>query len=91
MMKHLKFLIGFILLVLTALASFGTFSLPRVEKGDSDRFSAERASKHIEVMSKVPHSVEHPVERAQVRRYLYDILEDMGGEPEIHEYDSIKF
>lgn len=90
-MKHLKFLIGFILLVLTALASFGTFSLPRVEKGDSDRFSAERASKHIEVMSKVPHSVEHPVERAQVRRYLYDILEDMGGEPEIHEYDSVKF
>lgn len=90
-MKRLKFLIGFALVFFTLWVSFGNLSLPKSKGGDADSYSAVRASQHIEVISKEPHSVEHPVERAKVRNYLYDKLVEMGGEPQVQEFDSIEF
>lgn len=90
-MKHLKFLFGFALLVFALAVSFGHLSLPKSEGLDSDRFSAQRASEYIKVISSEPHSVEHPQARAKVRNYLYDKLVQLGGNPEIHEFDSVKF
>lgn len=90
-MKQFKFLIGFALVIFTLWVSFGHLSIPAPNGVDSDSYSAERASKYIEVISAEPHSVEHPVERAKVRKYLYDRLVEMGGEPEVHEFDSIEF
>lgn len=90
-MKHLKFLFGFALLVFALAVSFGHLSLPKSEGLDSDRFSAQRASEYIKVISSEPHSVEHPQAREKVRNYLYDKLVQLGGSPEIHEFDSVKF
>ena len=90
-MKKIKFLFGFLLVILVLFVSFGHFSLPSPKGLDSDDYSAARAAKYIEVISQEPHSVEHPVQRAKVRNYLYDRLSDMGGVPQIFEYDSIKF
>lgn len=90
-MKHFKFLIGFIFLIVTALFSFGELPLPNVEDKDSDNFSSERASEYIRVISKEHHSVEHPAERAEVRAFLVEQLVKMGGQPTVYEYDSIKF
>lgn len=90
-MKQLKFLIGFALVFFTLWVSFGNLSVPKSKGVDADSYSAVRASEHIEVISKEPHSVEHPVERAKVRNYLYDKLVEMGGEPHFQEFDSIEF
>lgn len=90
-MSRLKFIAGIALLILTAFVSFGLFTIPNAESVDSENFSAERAAKYIEVIASEPHSVEHPVERSKVRNYLVDKLTEMGGEPQIHEYDSIEF
>jgi hypothetical protein len=90
-MKQFKFLIGFVLVIFTLCVSFGHLFIPAPKGVDSDSYSAERASKYIKVISEKPHSVEHPVERAKVRKYLYDKLVEMGGQPEIHEFDSIEF
>ena len=90
-MKHLKFLFGFALLVFALAVSFGHLSLPKSEGKDSDSFSAQRASEYIKVISSEPHSVEHPQAREKVRNYLYDKLVQLGGNPEIHEFDSVKF
>ncbi len=90
-MKKIKFLFGFLLVVLALFVSFGHLSLPSPNGVDSGSYSAERVAKYIRVISQEPHSVEHPVERAKVRNYLYDILSDIGGEPQIFEYDSVEF
>jgi hypothetical protein len=60
--------------VLSALAAYGIFTAPRVESTDSDRFSAERVAADIKVISRKPHSIIHPKERAEVRDYLGDRL-----------------
>ena len=63
--------------VLSALAAYGLFTALRVEPSDSDCFSAERVAADIKVISQKPHSVIHPVERAEVRDYLYNRLVDL--------------
>lgn len=90
-MKNIRYLIGIVSLFLVLLVSFGVFSLPKVESGDSENFSSERVADDIEVIASEPHSVEHPQALEKVRNYLVDRLVEMGGEPQIHRYDSIKF
>ena len=83
----------FILAVVVILAGFmayGLFTLPSPKGLDEEGFSAERVVKDIEVISKENHSVAHPEERAQVREYLVQRLEDLGADSIMRfEYDSL--
>lgn len=83
----------FILAVAVILAGFmayGLFTLPSPKGLDEDGFSAERVVKDIEVISKENHSVAHPQERAKVREYLVQRLEDLGADTVLRfEYDSL--
>ncbi|MBQ8493957.1 MAG: M28 family peptidase [Alistipes sp.] len=84
------------LVVLVAVAAvvgavaFGLWSRPAV-KGISDSgFSAERVVEDIAVISREHHSVAHPTERAEVRNYLVDRLEELGADTvRLYEYQAL--
>lgn len=65
---------------LVSLIAFGLWSRPKVQTIDSENFSAERVVKDIEVISQEHHSVAHPEERAKVRQYLLERLQEMGAD-----------
>lgn len=67
-------------LALVGLIAFGLWSRPKVQDIDSENFSAERVVKDIEVISQEHHSVAHPEERAKVRQYLLERLQEMGAD-----------
>ncbi len=90
-MKTLKYLIVISLIILTGMVAFGLFSMPKVENIESESFSAHRVAQDIKIISKEPHSVEHPQARSDVRNYLVSRLEELGGKPEVYYYDSIPF
>ena len=75
--------------VFSALLAYGFLTLPKAQPSDAEGFSAERVLKDIEVISRKPHSVAHPEERAEVRDYLVGRLEGMGGNVSLYTYDSI--
>ena len=63
--------------VFSALLAYGFLTLPKAQPSDAEGFSAERVLKDIEVISRKPHSVAHPEDRAEVREYLIDRLEGL--------------
>lgn len=65
---------------LVSLIAFGLWTRPKVQDIDSENFSAERVVKDIEVISQEHHSVAHPEERAKVRQYLLERLQEMGAD-----------
>lgn len=67
-------------IALVSLIAFGLWSRPKVQDIDSENFSAERVVKDIEVISQEHHSVAHPEERAKVRQYLLERLQEMGAD-----------
>ncbi|HPH53611.1 MAG: M28 family peptidase [Bacteroidales bacterium] len=73
-MRKYRIFILIAAVVLSALAAYGIFTAPRVEPTNSERFSAERVADDIKVISRKPHSIIHPKERAEVRDYLGDRL-----------------
>ena len=73
-MRKYRIFILIATVVLSALAAYGIFTAPRVQSTDSERFSAERVADDIKVISRTPHSIIHPKERAGVRDYLGDRL-----------------
>ena len=76
--------------VLSGLLAYGLFTLPSPEAADAAGFSAARVVKDIEVISKEHHSVAHPAERARVREYLVERLQNMGADTvQLFEYDSL--
>ena len=76
--------------VLTAFVSYGLWTLPKAKPADYEGFSAERAVKDIEVISRRHHSVAHPEERAEVREYLVRRLQEMGADTvKVFRYDSL--
>lgn len=89
-MKRIKLIIGLLLVIFTGFVAFGLFSMPDVRPAGSELFSAERVKEDIKVISKEHHSIEHPLERAAVRQYLFDRLVQLGGSPEFFYYDSLK-
>lgn len=72
--------------VLCALTPLFNLSIPDKQ---SQTFTAHRVAEDIKVISKAPHSIQHTKERKVVRDYLYYRLEQMGGETQRFEYDSI--
>ena len=89
-MNNIKLYIGICAFVLSGFIAYGLFTMPRVQGPDSGKFSAERVAGDIKVISKEPHSIEHPFARQKVRGYLAGRLQEMGGDPQIFQYDSIK-
>ena len=55
----------------------------------SQSFSAERVTDDLRVISKEPHSIQHPKERKVLRDFLFHRLEQMGGKTQVFEYDTI--
>ena len=77
--------------VFAALLAYGLLTRPGVQPADAEGFSAARAVKDIEVMSKEHHSVAHPQERAAVREYLVGRLEQLGADTiSLYKYDSLR-
>ena len=76
--------------VLTAFVSYGLWTLPKAKPAAHDGFSAERVVRDIEVISREHHSVAHPEERARVREYLMQRLQEMGADTvRVFRYDSL--
>ena len=76
--------------ILAGCLAYGVWTRPAAQPADVEGFSAARAVKDIEVISKEHHSVAHPEERAKVREYLVQRLEGMGADTVLrYEYDSL--
>ena len=89
MNKFRPFILALII-VLSALLAYGLWTRPNPQPADAQGFSSARVVKDIEVMSKEPHSVAHPQERAKVREYLVQRLEGLGADTVmLFEYDSL--
>ena len=76
--------------IAAGLLAYGLWTRPSAQPADVEGFSAARAVKDIEVMSREHHSVAHPQERAQVREYLIQRLEGLGADTiSLYKYDSL--
>lgn len=76
--------------VLSAFLAYGLWTLPKPQPADAQGFSSARVAKDIEVISREHHSVAHPEERAQVREYLVQRLEELGADTvKLFKYDSL--
>lgn len=85
-----KFFIYCIAVLFAAAMALGVLPVVKIKDKASVGFSAVRVAEDIKYISKQPHSIEHPKERAVVRNYLYHRLEQMGGNMQIFGYDSIQ-
>ena len=89
-MNKIRPIILAVSVVLAGLLAYGVFTLPSPQGIDAEGFSAARVVKDIEVISKEHHSVAHPQERAEVREYLVQRLEELGADTVLRfEYDSL--
>lgn len=89
-MNRFRPLILAVAVVVAAFLAYGLWTLPKPQPADAQGFSAARAIKDIEVISKEHHSVAHPEERARVREYLVGRLEGLGADTvRLFEYDSL--
>jgi len=86
---RIRGLIAALAVVLTVLLSLDVIYLPVIKDIEATNFSAERVKRDIEIISQRPHSIEHPVERSQVRDYLAQRLSESGFEVEYYNYDSV--
>lgn len=84
-----KFVIYYLPVLLIVIVALGFFPVVKVADKLSPGFSAERVAEDIKYISKQPHSIQHPRERAVVRDYLFHRLENMGAQPQRFAYDSI--
>ena len=76
--------------VLAALLAYGLWTLPKPQHAEADGFSSARAVEDIKVISKEHHSVAHPKERARVREYLVQRLQELGADTiKQFRYDSL--
>ncbi|MBO5819092.1 MAG: M28 family peptidase, partial [Bacteroidales bacterium] len=79
-MSKTKLSILLAMVAFVSLIAFGLWTRPKVQDIDSENFSAERVVKDIEVISQEHHSVAHPAERAKVRQYLLERLQELGAD-----------
>lgn len=89
-MKTGRLFIASLVVIITLFLSLDKSFLPSVKEADSNTFSAQRVKADIEVISKEPHSIDHPIEREVVRNYLYKRLIETGVDVTIYRYDSIQ-
>ncbi len=85
-----KALLFYLVILVSALIAYNIGNGAGTDGVDSPDFSAKRVAEDIRVISMTPHSIEHPKERKVVGNYLAGRLEQLGGEVQIFEYDSIE-
>ncbi len=90
-MNRFRPLILFVTVVLAGIFAYGPYGTrSSAEDPDFGGFSAARVIEDIEVISKKHHSVAHPEERAEVREYLIQRLDELGADTvKLFEYDSL--
>lgn len=84
-----KTLAFYICMAVAVAVSFGLYPRYRTNDRNSEEFSAHRVSDDIRVISKEPHSIQHTKERKVLSEYLFHRLQQMGGNTQIIEYDTI--
>lgn len=89
--KFIRMALAIFIVLISFAFGLGLLTSPNVSNEASLDFSAKRVAKDIEVISKKPHSIQAPIERAQVRNYLVARLEEMNLNPELFTYDSVQF
>lgn len=85
-----KTLIFCCFITIVSLCGLGFFSYVPIPDNTSDNFTAHRVASDIKIISKAPHSIQHPNERKVVKDYLFYRLQQMGGDTRTFPYDSIK-
>ena len=85
-----KTVIYYLVIIFAALIAYQVFPKMEINDKQSLRFSPERVAKDINIISKRPHSIQHPKERKVVGEYLFHRLQQMGGDVQMLEQDSIK-
>lgn len=89
MISYKRIVLITLLLLVASYLSISNFILPDPDNQLSSGFSAHRVSDDIEIISKEPHSSEHPEERERVRVFLAERLRDIGFDVMVEYYDSI--
>ena len=84
-----KTLAFYVCVVFAVAAALEFIPVQRINDRDSLDFSAQRVSDDIRVISKEPHSIQHPKARKVLGEFLFQRLEQMGGETQIIEYETI--
>ena len=84
-----KTLAFYICVVLAVVVALELFPHKKINDRSSDEFSALRVSDDIRVISKEPHSIQHPKERKVLAEFLFHRLQQMGGATQMLEYDTI--
>lgn len=84
-----KTLAFYICTALAVLVALEVVPQRNINGRDSQDFSPLRVSDDIRVIGKEPHSIQHPKERKVLRDYLFHRLEQMGGDTQILDYDTI--
>lgn len=85
-----KTVIYYLVIIFAALIAYQVFPKMEINDKQSLRFSPERVAKDINIISKRPHSIQHPKERKVVGEYLFHRLQQMGGHVQMLEQDSIE-
>lgn len=85
-----KTIIFYAAAIFAALAAYQIYPSIDINDKESGSFSSVRVANDINIISKHPHSIEHPKEKKVVANYLYHRLEQLGGRVQSFEYDSIK-
>jgi len=75
--------------IVAIVIAFELYPVYSINGRDSLNFSAQRVSDDIRVISKEPHSIQHTKERKVLGEFLFHRLQQMGGETQIIEYDTI--
>lgn len=84
-----KSLAFYICVAFAVAAAFAVFPYYKPNDRNSSEFSAHRVSDDIRVISKSPHSIQHPKERKVLGNFLFHRLQQMGGTTQMIEYDTI--
>lgn len=77
-------------IVMAGLITFLHIHLIKIKDSENPyNFSALNVAEDIKIISKKPHSIEHPNEKKVVREYLSYRLRQLNGNVKVFEYDSI--
>lgn len=89
-MKYFKIIFAFSLIFLMGFVAFGTFTHKKAEQINQESYSVPSVVKTLEVISREPHSIEHPEAREDVRQYLFSRLRVLDSTAAyLYRYDSI--
>ncbi|MBO7268785.1 MAG: M28 family peptidase [Bacteroidales bacterium] len=75
--------------ILAAAIALEFIPVQEINDKSSPGFSAQRVADDLRVISKEPHSIQHPKERKVLRDFLFHRLQQMGGKAQVFEYYTI--